>query len=350
MSQENEKYANWCATIYYGSSSAPSEDDLLPAIAAIKAKCSYWIMGRELCPTTHRKHFQCYFEFKVRQRRSTLCRVLACHWEAAGGTAESNFVYCTKSGDYALGGTPKPDPVVAISAGSARGGDANAARWKRAREIICNSETLDDLDDQIFVQHFSAVQSIRKKYMRAKEDLDLPEGAQIGIWLHGKSGCGKSRKARADYPGSYMKMCNKWWDGYRGQDTVIIDDFDKEHACLAHHLKIWVDRYAFTSEDKGGADFIRPKVVVVTSNWSPSEIWSDEKDLGPILRRFKVINMSPLDGAFLPSAVPTFVFPMVPLDRVGPVPPRVDTQAATQIVNLADEDTSDEEDIQFTQS
>lgn len=50
-----------------------------------------------------------------------------------------------------------------------------------------------------------------------------------------------------------MKLCNKWWDGYQGQENVIMDDIGQEHKCLGQQLKIWADRYACVLETKGGA-------------------------------------------------------------------------------------------------
>lgn len=108
-------------------------------------------------------------------------------------------------------------------------------------------------------------------------------------WICGPTGTGKSLGVRNKFPGLYNKPLNKWWCSYAGEDTVLLDDFGKDHACLGNHLKNWADHYAFVGEKKGGSETIRPRRIVVTSNYIPEEIWEDKGMLEPIMRRFKVI-------------------------------------------------------------
>lgn len=93
--------------------------------------------------------------------------------------------------------------------------------------------------------------------------------------------------------GYYDKLLNKWWEGYKGEDNVLIDDIGPE--CIkADHLKRWLDKRKFKAEVKFGSVDIRPKVIIITSNYHPSEIWPKEADHKPILDRVEVIHMEKL--------------------------------------------------------
>lgn len=148
---------------------------------------------------------------------------------------------------------------------------------------------MDDIDDKIYCTHYRTLKQIKADHEVAPLDLDTT----TGVWIWGKSGVGKSRQARLDYPGSYIKNNNKWWDHYQGQETVIMDDFGKDHACLGSQMKRWLDHYAFTAETKGGSRTIRPKLIIVTSQYHIDEIWKDDAEtIEAITRRCKVIHMS----------------------------------------------------------
>jgi hypothetical protein len=162
------------------------------------------------------------------------------------------------------------------------------------------------------------------------------------LWLCGGTGTGKSYAARTQYPKAYLKMCNKWWDEYNGQNVALIEDFDKHHTVLIHHMKIWADRYPFLAEVKGSAKRIRPRVIVVTSNYRPEDIWSDEGDLGPILRRFRVIQFT---GEFAPIIPWSWTEPADPVDEAqeeeAPAQPPAEAASTQEFLNTLNEEESE---------
>jgi len=86
----------------------------------------------------------------------------------------------------------------------------------------------------------------------------------------------------------YVKAQNKWWDGYKGQKIVILDDLDTD--CLAHYLKIWADKWPCRGEVKGSTVALRHTYFVVTSNFTIEDLFSKCPDttIEAIRRRFKV--------------------------------------------------------------
>jgi len=156
--------------------------------------------------------------------------------------------------------------------------------WERVR-VLAKANKLDQIDADIYVRFYGSLKRIAKDHMTAVDELD----DVCGLWIWGPPGSGKSRMARDEYD-PYSKMCNKWWDGYGGEDNVLLDDFDKVHCVLGHHLKIWADRYPFIAEQKGGAVRIRPKKIIVTSNYQIDDIFADQVLVAALLRRFEVIN------------------------------------------------------------
>lgn len=166
----------------------------------------------------------------------------------------------------------------------AAGGQATKRNWDTAMELAKMGK-FDEMDNSILFPHYSAAKRIRQDYQRAPPPLETT----CGYWFVGPPGTGKSHAARERYPDFYDKPCNKWWDGYQDEETAIIDDFDLNHVCLGHYLKRWSDKYAFPAEHKGTTIQIRPKRIVVTSNYTIDRLFGGETVLAKALgRRFVV--------------------------------------------------------------
>lgn len=271
--QGPKKARGWCFTINNYT------DDTIELLRSID--CEYKIWGKETAPTTGTKHLQGYLYFtnpRAFNGVKSLFGDTGVHLEAAKGNSWQNREYCTKEDDFEEWGVTPKDPKTG-------GKEKNQARWEAAREAAKEGKW-DDIPADIYMRCYGTCKRIREENLvKASGTADTEEPME---WFYGQSGTGKSRTAREENPGCYLKMCNKWWDNYKGQDVVLIEDFDLAHKVLCHHLKIWLDRYSFQAEVKGGSMEIRPKKIIITSNYHPRDIWSDERDLHPILRRLKI--------------------------------------------------------------
>jgi len=237
-------------------------------------ECQYIIYGKEV-GASGTPHLQGFITFKVHKSLKQVIGLLpGCHVEPAI-SAPRAILYCQKDGDYTERGTPP--------ATQKEKGKKGADYWTNLR-LAAEEGNFEEIPPEI---RFKNKRLIEDHHLTALKKRALSDTESTMLWYYGPSGTGKSRKAREENPDAYLKMCNKWWDGYTDQDVVLIEDFDKAHSVLGHHLKIWADRYPFLAEVKGGAMKIRPKLIIVTSNYAPEEIWEDQPTLEPILRRFQ---------------------------------------------------------------
>lgn len=259
----------------------------------------YMVFGNEISPSTGTPHLQGYVVFAQKWRFNRVKKFIPRAWIAiAKADADCNYKYCTKGGDFEEHGE-RPMSKKAQGRGEKR-------RWEEAWECAMNDD-MEGIDADIRIRCYNTLKKIRKDASMMTKKVDSTEQM---LWFWGKAGTGKSRKAREDYPDCYLKACNRWWDGYvpGSRNTVLIEDFDKRHDGLIHYLKIWSDRYDFPVEVKGCSMRIRPERIVITSNYHPSQIWTEESDLGPILRRFKCVEFKTL-GVQVEGIAPVRVEP-----------------------------------------
>lgn len=93
--------------------------------------------------------------------------------------------------------------------------------------------------------------------------------APFVLWFWGSTGTGKTRTAiemaedmGMDYWISQGETL-QWFDGYKGQPYVIIDDF-RRNMCTYHYFLRLTDRYTLRVPVKGGHVNWIPKIIVIT--------------------------------------------------------------------------------------
>lgn len=244
---------------------------------------TYHIYGKEIAPTTGTPHLQGYMYFKNAISFVALLKKLppGIHLEIAKGTADDNMKYCKKEGDYVEFGIP---PMS-----SKEKGQLNIERWTLSR-VAAEEGRFDDIPDDIRMKYYNTINRMYADSQIVPTSIDVLDFH----WYWGATGTGKSRKAREENPDHFLKNPNKWWDGYKGQACVIIDEWSPVHSVLANHLKQWADHHAFAAEVKGGSKCLRPVKIIVTSNYSIEECFPDAADHLPLKRRFQVLHFTDL--------------------------------------------------------
>lgn len=268
------KYRSFCFT-YNNYPDELKDDDPLDAWLH-RLGGIYAIAGREVAPGTGTPHLQGYVRFKNTRVVTTVRTLLTgCHVDPARGTPSQCRKYCSKEGKYREVGEIPVDS-----------GEKERERWTTALRAAKEGR-FDDVPADIYIRYVGNLHRIRRDVLPAVESLPNT----VGYWIRGPTGSGKSRGVRELYPGLYPKPMSKWWDSYSEQEVVLIDDVDyNQSSWIGYFLKIWADHYPFIAEVKGGSKLIRPKKVIVTSQYSIDNLFNDEEMRKALKRRFKVFE------------------------------------------------------------
>lgn len=244
----------------------------------------------ERCPTTQRLHIQFKLWFKNPVRKAALIKF--------DKIASFTKVGVDNAPDYAI----KEETRVV---GPWEAGEKPLKRndkhdWEEIKSNAASGK-LDEIPADVYVRHFTNLQRIHAANLPSYE-----HHTTRGFWFVGPPGTGKTHYARTNFGDDiYIKQQNKWWDGYKGQKIVVLDDLDTN--CLGHHLKIWADRWACNGEIKGATVALQHTHFIVTSNYDIQQLWPKDEDFKlreAIARRFQVVIFSEKHmGATAPLAI-----------------------------------------------
>jgi len=251
-----------------------TEDDKR-SLEQLPHNADYLIYGEEIGEEgTH--HLQGFIQYKhpisFRVCKNALGERF--HIEKRRGTIQQAIDYCKKDGKYYHVGDPQR-----ISSATQK------QIWQELIKLSENNE-LDIIKERYpsyYFRYYEKILSFSKGSSNIIEELS-------NEWWYGQTGTGKSYRLWQQYPDHYQKELNKWWDHYQGQSVVAIEEWCPKNEVTASALKIWSDRYPFTGQIKGGTlQRIRPQKIIVLSNYSIEQCFTNEEDREPIKRRFKEV-------------------------------------------------------------
>lgn len=242
-------------------------------------------------------HLQGYLELKNRARFVTLKKRMpaleGAHWEARQGTCEEARNYCMKVDTRIAGpwehGVFEPEAQRKDSKTK-----ATEKLVKRVREGASDLELWEEHPGLMLI-HNRNVGEARRAFAAVPKRAEMPS-----VFLFaGTAGSGKSRTAHtiASFLGSVYvvptaKSSGLYFDGYRGERSVIIDDMDGAR-CTPGFFKQLCDRYPFTVpvHGRGNVEFNSP-YIFITTNRAPRFWWAKQSttEQKAIMRRFCCIR------------------------------------------------------------
>lgn len=258
---------NWCFTLNNYKEEDPDKLLALP--------CAYIIIGKEV-GDFKTPHLQGYVEFSTALRLTGLKKIdPRIHWEPRRGTREQARDYCMKDGDYLEHG------VWRIQ--------GERTDLKKFISLVREKKKYSDIIEEV-----PAAAKMPRTYQLLKAEVDeetAPKWRDVEVIVFvGPTGVGKTRQA-VSLSDNYYKLDpanSLWFDGYNGQELLIIDDF-YGYIKYGHMLQL-LDGYKMRLELKGSFTYARWTKVVITSNSHPDKWYPNIVDTSALLRRIKLIK------------------------------------------------------------
>lgn len=279
-----------------------------------KPRVSGAVWQLEECPTTGQLHFQGYIEYDRNVRLAQAKREASiffdgAHMEPARGTRTENVDYCSKDDTRVAGPWYYPSQDFFDGPGQGRRSDL-----KTFADRIKNGEKLEVVATDMpgtYLQYSRGAKDLANMVMKPRF---LQEAPIIEVHF-GRAGSGKTKymwdqvmelsngSMSTDF--YYLKEgSHKWFDGYKGQACILMDDFGEDGAepglRLDALLRLW-DRYPFQGEIKGGMVEIQASRFIITSNFHPRD-WYKRLTLDrkrALARRItKLVRYTKEDGVY----------------------------------------------------
>ncbi len=230
-------------------------------------------------------HYQGYVELKNAQRFAAMHLLIPrAHWEKRRGTRDQARDYCMKEetrqagpwecGEFKSQQGTRTDLLDAIATAQETWSIADVAEQHPETFVKYNR----GLSDYIF-------------HVRPARSIANPPSVHL---YFGPTGTGKTKKAYEADANLYSKdPSSMWFDGYHGQNTLLLDDYSGAASKMSLNTMLQLlDRYPVQVPIKGGYAKMTARHIVITTNLHPS-VWFNysrrEEQYKALQRRFTQI-------------------------------------------------------------
>jgi len=226
----------------------------------------YSIFQEERCPDSGKNHFQGYARFAKRVAFNAIkAKFPTMHLERCKGNELSNIAYCSKSASRLAGPWEKGN---------------RAAPGKRndlaiVRDLVASGSTMGEI---CLNEEASSYQALRAAEIMMRYKKPKSRDPVKVYWYHGSTGSGKTYSVWEEHPDLWV--CSDtlhWFDGYDGEDVVLIDDFRPRFCSFEWLLRV-LDQYKLKVPIKGSFTSFYPTKIYITCPYSPEECYKARSD------------------------------------------------------------------------
>lgn len=241
----------WCFTL-----NNPSDEEEKDVVGCHPEVATYLCYGREV-GEGGTPHLQGYVEFCTRIRLTAAKKVPGferAHLEPRKGSQDQAIRYCGKDGTLFEHG---------VKCESHQGKRCDLDEVRKSID-----EGLHEI--AIAENHFGAWVRYRESFAAYKRLKAAKESRKVTVtFLWGLPGTGKTRGVFETYPDVWISSdpTLTWFDGYDGQDVVLLDDY-RGGAADSLILRL-LDRYPLNVAIKGGFRTWQATRIFITSNADP---------------------------------------------------------------------------------
>lgn len=258
----------WCITVWEDYVGEAWEPTMSPEI-------KYMVYQKERCPETNRGHWHVYVRYDKRKKFSTLRRVWpeGSHLEIARGSEEEARDYCTKEESREKEGRElgEYDPEIGNRQGE-------RTDMEEIMDLIRTGATLRELTARYPGQCIRYHAGLQKMIECVGPETPIEREVEVLI-LWGPTGTGKTHRILHAYPQAYLASPGRDpWGQYRGQATVLFDEFDWEKWTL-QEMNRFLDKWRCPLDARYYNRYAEWTLAVICANSNPGSWWPSASPL-----------------------------------------------------------------------